>query len=275
MDSLISPSSSLYMFLSNNLNFDISLLDLKSLSKLQPSSLEISASFSLPKEINSQSELNAALQSLLSNDPNSKKNDFDQRLSKLHEIEQINKAGLYNVLQQAVKTVAKAHNPDSPKNIFPPSLSSQITPTSAKRRPEEQHDLSPSEVYIRKKIKPVVEIGQPLESKRQATNIVITQPPQDTENSPQQSNLKITGGLFPNKNGASESQKDVPKTVLTFKLDDNSQEFMYLVEWRPRKDGTCLTNSYLSKNEILKIDPSLLVNFYEDQMLKLMNALKQ
>jgi len=246
------------MFLSNNLQFDINLLDLKALSKLQPSSLEISASFSLPKEINSQSELNAALQSLLSNDSNSKKNDFDQRLSKLHEIEQINKAGLYNV----IKTVAKAHNPDSPKNIFPPSLSSQVTPCSAKRRSEDQNELSPTEVYIRKKIKPVVEIS---DSKKHATNIVITQPPQDNE----KSELKIPGGLFPNKSGASENSKEVPKTVLTFKLDDNSQEFMYLVEWKPRKDGSCLTNSYLSKNEILKIDPSLLVNFYEDQMLKL------
>jgi len=275
MDSLISPSNSLSLLLPNNLIFDANLLDLKSLLKLQSVALpDLAATLNLPKEIiTSPDELNSTLQSLLSNEPNSKKNDFDHRLSKLHEIEQINKAGLYNVLRQ---TAIKTQNSDSPGtrgNVFPPR---QATP-STKRRPDEQHELSPKEeVYIRKKMKPGSDVS---DSKTQALNIVLTQPPpQKIENSP-----KLSSGLFSQalcKNNTSpssvaENNKDMPQNVLTFKLDDNNnKEFLYLVEWKPRKDGSCLNNSYLSRCEIMKIDPNLLVNFYEDQMLKLMSALK-
>jgi len=271
MDSLISPSNSLSLSLPNNLLFDANLLDLKHLFKLKSITLpDLAATLNLPKEIiTSPDELNSTLQSLLSNEPNSKKNDFDHRLSKLHEIEQINKAGLYNVLRTSVM---QTQNPDSPGaggNVFPPS---QVTP-STKRRLDEQHELSPKEeVYIRKKMRSGSEV---LESK--AINIVLTQPPsQTTENSP-----KLSSGLFSQtlcKNNTTPPHteaKDLPQNVLTFKMDDNNKkEFLYLVEWKARKDGTCLNNSYLSKGEIMKIDPNLLVNFYEEQMLKLMSALK-
>lgn len=57
-----------------------------------------------------------------------------------------------------------------------------------------------------------------------------------------------------------------PLRILAFKYDRKLQDFMYLVEWKERADGMKPNNSFLSKGELLRIDPAMIIAYYEKQV---------
>lgn len=57
-----------------------------------------------------------------------------------------------------------------------------------------------------------------------------------------------------------------PLRILAFKFNSELQDFMYLVEWKERADGMKPNNSFLSKAELLKIDPTMIISYYEKQV---------
>ena len=57
-----------------------------------------------------------------------------------------------------------------------------------------------------------------------------------------------------------------PLRILAFKFNQDLNDFMYLVEWKERADGMKPNNSFLSKAELLRIDPTMIISYYEKQV---------
>lgn len=63
-------------------------------------------------------------------------------------------------------------------------------------------------------------------------------------------------------------QVDEPLRIVSFKFDAVRQMFMYQVEWKERENGVKPKNSFMDKKEMMKLNPGLIVAYYEAQIAR-------
>jgi len=61
---------------------------------------------------------------------------------------------------------------------------------------------------------------------------------------------------------------DKPLRILAFKLHPKTQEVIYLVEWKERVNGLKPKNSLVTKEDLMKLDPNMIISYYEKQVAK-------
>jgi hypothetical protein len=59
---------------------------------------------------------------------------------------------------------------------------------------------------------------------------------------------------------------DFPEKVISFKKKE-SGELIFLCEWKPRKDGTKISNCYITNEALKTFFPKVLFKFYESKIL--------
>jgi len=66
-------------------------------------------------------------------------------------------------------------------------------------------------------------------------------------------------------NGSFEAGDQVLK-VLAFKFNEDNKNIQYLVEWKPRKDGTKPQSTYIDRDVLLAKDASAVAIYFENQI---------
>jgi len=72
-------------------------------------------------------------------------------------------------------------------------------------------------------------------------------------------------------NGSFEAGDQVSK-VLAFKFNKDTKNIQYLVEWKPRKDGTKPQQTFVDRDILLQRDASAVAVYYENQIFSARNS---
>lgn len=189
-------------------------------------------------------------------------------MSSVLAFENINKAGLMNVLN--------LKNMPMPTTSIPKDLNTGKCGQSGQRKYDAKLEPGLEEAPIVKKVKLGQEtIGAPVEQ-IPLSSLVDRQMQRLSQSTSEsvdrlmaQANLSKSikspgfSNYKPNKDLRPE---DKPLRILSFKIDSETKEFLYFIEWRQRADGSKPAHSFIPKEELMRMNPELIIAFYEQQM---------
>jgi len=187
-------------------------------------------------------------------------------------LEKVNQSSLINVLK--MKSDQTCKNSSSPQmNDF--YQRGQTLPNKNQIKTEDNLNVKIEEPALVKKMK-VENREVPVPQQQFGINMLSALVDKQIEKLPFQTSQTIKCFLKQMKPNQPESPQrfevpsrnfaDKPLKILAFKLHPKTQEVIYLVEWKERANGFKLKNSLVTKEELMRLDPNMIISYYEKQV---------